>query len=184
MWKLLDGRTVKTPNKNRMFIIDDVQHPETNLLHWDDKTLAEYGIKRFVEIRFDEINYRSTGYTDVEADGTVTRTHTIEPRNAIDDLKKTMILKVRTEASALIEPTTWFQIRALDEPLTEPVPENVLNYRIAIRAVCDTIEGTIKALATHAEVIAFTWADQWPDPVDPTEPIKIKVAATSLLQEV
>lgn len=176
MWILPDGRTIKTPNRNRMFKIDDTQHPEINLLFWDDEVLAKHGIKRFVEIPFDEKNYRSTGYTDVEADGTVTRTHTIEPRNAIDDLKKALILRVRDEAAALISPTTWFQIRALDEPLTKPMPETVLNYRIAIRAVAETIEGKIKALATHAEVIAFTWADQWPDPVDPTEPVIIREA--------
>ena len=176
MWILPDNRTIKTPNRNRMFIIDDVQHPETNLLLWDDKTLTEYGIKRFVEIRFDEINYRSTGYSDVEIDGTITRTHTLEPRNNLDDLKKALILRVRAEARALIEPTTWFQIRALDEPLTEPMPENVLNYRVAIRAICDTIEGTIKALKTYEEVIAFTWGDQWPAAVDPTEPVVIREA--------
>jgi hypothetical protein len=175
MWILPDNRTIKTPSRGRMMIIDDVQHPETNLLHWDDETLAKYGIKRFVEKRYDQKHYRSTGYQDEEIDGVITRIHKIEPRNAIDDLKKQMILQVRDEARALIEPTTWYQERAIDEA-TKPMPSRVLNFRIAVRAVCETIEDTIKALATYEEVIAYTWADQWPEPVDPNEPVEITAA--------
>ena len=173
MWILPDGRTIKTPSRNRMMIIDDVQHPEINLLHWDDKTLAEYGIKRFVEKRYDQKHYRSTGYQDEEIDGVVTRIHKIEPRHVLDILKKELILQARDEARTLIEPTTWYQERAIDEE-TKPMPSRVLNYRKAIRAVCETIEDTIKALETYEEVITYTWADQWPEPVDPNEPIEIR----------
>lgn len=176
MWILPDNRTIKTPSRGRMMIIDDVQHPETNLLHWDDKTLAEYGIKRFVEKRYDQKNYRSTGYQDEEIDGVITRIHKIEPMHEIDELKTQMILQVRDEARALIEPTTWYQERAIDEA-TKPMPSRVLNYRKAIRAVCETIEDTIKALETYEEVIAFTWDDQWPEPVDPHEPVEITSTA-------
>jgi len=159
-----------------MFIVDDVQHPETNLLLWDDKTLAEYGIKRFIEKRYDQKHFRSTGYQDEEIDGVITRTHQIEPRHDIDDLKKEMILRARNEARALIEPTTWYQERELDDSAM-PMPSRVLNYRKAIRAVCETIEDTIKTLVTYEEVIAYTWAGQWPDPVDPNEPVEITMAA-------
>lgn len=176
MWTLPDNRTIKTANRNRMFIIDDVQHPETNLLLWDDKTLAEYGIKRFVEKRYDQKHYRSTGYQDEEIDGVITRIHKIEPIHEIDDLKKELILQARDEARTLIEPTTWYQERELDDS-AKPMPSRVLNYRKAIRAVCETIEDTIKALETYDEVIAYTWADQWPEPVDPYEPVEITKAA-------
>ena len=172
MWKLPGGKTIKNPSRNRMMIIDDVQHPETNLLHWDDEALAEYGIKRFVEKRHDQKNYRSTGYQDEEIDGVITRIHRIEPRHEMDDLKKEMILRVRDEARTLIEPTTWYQERELDDS-AKPMPSRVLNYRKAIRAVCETIEDTIKALETYEEVIAYTWADQWPEPVEITEAARV-----------
>ena len=170
MWKLPDGRIIRTPDRKRMFIIDNVQHPQSNLLYWDDATLAEYGILRFIEIPYDQVNYRSTGFNDVEARGTITRTHTIEPKIPLDDMKKALILRVRREASGLIEPTNWYQTRELDEG-SKPMPTRVLNYRIAIRAVCNTIEESIKALTTVQEILDFTWSDEWPDEVDPDEPI-------------
>jgi hypothetical protein len=158
-------------------IIDDVQHPETNLLHWDAETLAQYGIKRFVEKRYDQKHYRSTGHQDEEVDGVITRIHQIEPRHEIDDLKKKLILQARSEAGSLIDPTNWYQVRAIDHA-AQPMPARILNYRRAIRAVCDTIEDTIKALETYEEVIAYTWADQWPEPVDPNDPVEIAGTAS------
>jgi len=175
MWKLPDGRIIKTADRKRMFTIGDVQHPQSNLLYWDDAALADLGILRFVEIPFDQVNYRSTGFNDVEADGVITRTHTTEPKEPLDEVKKKRIRQARTQASHLIEPTNWFQVRELDED-SKPMPRRVLNYRIAVRAVCNTIEENIKAFTTLDEVLTYNWDDQWPDPVDAEEPIIMSAA--------
>lgn len=178
MWKLPDGRIVKNPDRKRMFIIDGVQHPETNLLHWDDAALAALGILRFVEIKYDQANYRSLGHADVEADGVITRTHRTEPILTLDESKKIRIREARKQASALIEPTNWYQTRELDED-SKPMPRLVLNYRIAVRAVCNTVEETIKTFETLEEVLEYNWQDQWPEPVDPDDPIVMPAAATT-----
>lgn len=80
MWILPNNKIIKNPSTTKVFTINEINHPEVNLLYWDNDFLASLNIKRFVEVKYDSRTHRSINFTDVELDGVVTRTHTLELR--------------------------------------------------------------------------------------------------------
>jgi len=88
MWKLPDGRTIRSP---RSVTIDDINHPADIFFRWSIEELNAIGIYPFVEERYHSAYYRSIGFVDVITDGTMFRTHTLENRYTGSELKAKFI---------------------------------------------------------------------------------------------
>ena len=168
MWKLPDGKILKHVRKNKFFKIADINHPEINLQYWDDATLIGHGCYRYVEVKYDQKHYRSTGITEVIDGATITATHTLEPRMTLKGLQKDKIREARNVASSLIAPYNWFFWRWIDEP-SYSVPSEVKTYTGDVRDAVDLITDEVKALTTYQEVIDYTYNDKWPTNPPSTE---------------
>jgi len=73
---------------NKTLQIGDIRHPRTIFRLWSTEKLNAIGVAPYVEARFDQRNYVSTGNSDAYANGTVTTTHTTQ-------LKDVELLKTR-----------------------------------------------------------------------------------------
>ncbi len=173
MWELPDGRIIKHPQKGKTFTIDGVNHPEENLLHWDDETLKKYGILKLTEVPYDQKHYRSIGTTAKVVKGIKNISHTLEPVRTLKELKKKKILLVRSQVSSFLSSTKMYLERALDEPENYPVPDHIKSYRIAVRAKGIEIADAIKAINTYKNLIEYRWDDMWPEVIDTEEPINL-----------
>jgi hypothetical protein len=76
-WKLPDGNIINHPKSVE---IDDVKYASDIFRRWSKEELNAIGILLFDEVGYDSVWYISTGFEDVEADGTITRTHTTANR--------------------------------------------------------------------------------------------------------
>ena len=118
---------------------DQIQHP-ANWMLWDDATKAAKGLVWEDDpASFDGRFYWSAGVPkaldDVtEEDGTITK-----------GLKSNAIATVKAQAAGMLAPTDWYIVRKSET--NEAVPENVLQYRSAVRTASGTIEAAITAAA-------------------------------------
>lgn len=86
---------------NKNIQIGDVRYPRTIYRLWSTAELYTIGLAPFVEVRFDQKNYVSTGKSEVFENGTVTMTHTTELK-PIEKLKtdaKKNVINKRTEVA-------------------------------------------------------------------------------------
>ena len=76
MW-MINGQVIR----RKRHIVDGNGNKQRGaiLFQWTEEALAEVGIKRFSEVRFDKTTLRSTGYSDDEQLYEVIREHTTEP---------------------------------------------------------------------------------------------------------
>jgi hypothetical protein len=118
---------------------DGIQHP-SNWMMWDDATKAAKGLVWEDDpASFDGRFYWSAGVAkaldDVtEEDGTITK-----------GLKSNAIATVKAQAAGLLAPTDWYVVRKSETGAA--IPENVLQYRLDVRAASGTIEAAITAAA-------------------------------------
>jgi hypothetical protein len=85
MWMLPNGQIVNRP---KGVTIDNVIHPVDIFYKWSKEDLAKIGIKPFREVKFDGSNYASIGFDDNEVNGEIVRTHDLQPKQTINQLKK------------------------------------------------------------------------------------------------
>jgi hypothetical protein len=64
-----------------------------------------------------------------------------------------LIRQVKTYTSNILGQTSWMIERFNDPSSSKPVPQNVLDYRAATRALCNTYEAQINA-ATSVDDLA------------------------------
>lgn len=87
---------IGSPFRDNISVVDDEgnQYPRTIWKLWTTAELNALGYAPFTEKNFDQVNYRSTGTTDMYADGEVTRTHTTTLAKA-DVLKRRKLDKLK-----------------------------------------------------------------------------------------
>ena len=114
--------------------------------------LATYD--QFMELGFTQVIVAprpdSTYYvvTGPDLDGQYTAT----PRN-LDKLKENQVKKEKQIANEILSPTDWMVIRAMDVGVAvAAVPDNVSNFRSAIRGVCDARCNAIGSAVTVEEL--------------------------------
>lgn len=119
---------------------DQIQHP-ANWMVWSAEEKAAKGLvwEDDPDNSFDGRFYWSAGVPraldDVtEEDGTITK-----------GLKSNAIATVKAQAAGMLAPTDWYIVRKSET--NEAVPENVLQYRSAVRTASGTIEAAITAAA-------------------------------------
>jgi hypothetical protein len=149
MWYVEGIGLIKTP---RGITKNNVQHPRNIFKLWSKEELAAIGIK---PARFESVDYRyvNTGelnwdLSSEEAVGTYTTTD----KNA-DDLKASMIEKVRSLASSTLGHSDWYVIREIEGGTATPTEWTT--YRAAVRQASNTKETEIAALTDMDAVKSY-----------------------------
>jgi len=83
------------------------------------------------------------------------------PRD-LDQLKASAVQQCKQAAGTLLAATDWLVIR--QQETAEAIPQEVLDYRAAVRSTCNTREGELLATKTTEE-LAGLQLSEWP--VDP-----------------
>ncbi len=68
-------------------------------------------------------------------------------------LKKTWIARTKQTANNLLQNTDWYAVRQVETSLA--IPQNILDYRAAVRASSNSIETAINGCTTLDEFIAL-----------------------------
>jgi len=160
MWRLPDGRIINRPER---VVIDGETYSTSVFRNWSKAKLIAVGIHPFREIKYDQENYISTGFSDDTVDGVVTRTHTTIPKYNINNLKEMRIEVLHLQAKSHLERTDWYVVRKSE--LDTAIPAEVVTARAFIREHCNTVEAEINALETYDEVVDYTW--NWEAKDDP-----------------
>ena len=166
MWALIeDNAIVKIINNPKAMVIGDTRHSRNIFSsRWTDEEREAIGL---YEIVIDNSNKRDNAYyinTDQSfdfADGVATASFgsatakELDDRNATDDdgveLDPIVVIEglktqhksiIKSQASGLLEPTDWYNHKALDDE-TFTIPVNIKTYRANIRSTSNTMETAI-----------------------------------------
>jgi hypothetical protein len=164
MWYVEGIGLIKTP---RGLTLNGVQHPRNIFTLWTKQELAAIGIKP-ARIESVDQKYYDTGAITWNTSGDeAIGTYATTEKN-LDDLKTTLKNDVRAYASSVLTQSDWMSIRAADGGT--PVPAEWATYRTNVRAMSNTKESEIDALANLDAVKAYNNMDGWP--VSPDAPVE------------
>lgn len=87
-------------------------------------------------------------------------TYRVKLPPTIDEVRADKITSIKTEAYRLLLPTDWYIVRQSETG--QPVPDNILAYRQAVRDATDVAEQEIASLQTIEEIRAYqvVWPEQ------------------------
>ena len=159
-----DGSITKYISGNRGITIGDIQYPQNIFTLWSAAEREAIGIYEVVfdnSNKKDEAYYINTNQSFNFADGVVTASYgsatakELDDRNAtneageeldpvvvIDGLKTKHKKIIKKQASGLLEPTDWYNHKALDDD-TFTIPANITTYRANIRTRSNEMETDI-----------------------------------------
>ena len=166
MWALVEDNTItKIINNPKAMVIGEVRHSKNIFsFRWTNEEREAIGL---YEIVFDNSNkkdeeyYINTNQSFDYADGQVTASYgsatakELDDRNATDDdgeeLDPVVVIEglktkhkkiIKKQASGLLEPTDWYNHKALDDD-TFTIPANITTYRANIRTRSNEMETAI-----------------------------------------
>ena len=159
-----DGSITKYISGNRGITIGDIQYPQNIFTLWSAAEREAIGIYEVVfdnSNKKDEAYYINTNQSFNFADGVVTASYgsatakELDDRNATDDdgeeLDPVVVIEglktkhkkvIKKQASGLLEPTDWYNHKALDDD-TFTIPANITTYRANIRTRSNEMETAI-----------------------------------------
>ena len=159
-----DGSITKYISGNRVITIGDIQYPQNIFTLWSAAEREAIGIYEVVfdnSNKKDEAYYINTNQSFNFADGVVTASYgsatakELDDRNAtneageeldpvvvIEGLKTKHKKIIKKQASGLLEPTDWYNHKALDDD-TFTIPANITTYRANIRTRSNEMETAI-----------------------------------------
>ena len=185
MWALVeDNAIVKIINNPKAMVIGDVRHSKNIFsFRWTNEEREAIGLYEVVfdnSNKKDEAYYNNTNQSFDYADGQVTASYGSATAKSLDDVLFTAQdeidgkgiegelnargLKfnhkeiIKQQASGLLEPTDWYNHKALDDE-TFTIPANITTYRANVRTKSNTMETAIDnaadvdALATLYEYV-------------------------------
>ena len=186
MWALVEDNAItKIINKPRGMVIGDVRYSKNIFsFRWTNEEREAIGIYEIVfdnSNKKDESYYINTNQSFNYADGQVTASYgsatakLLEDRNEVneagepllDDKGNQVVTKglksqkkdiIKSQASGLLEPTDWYNHKALDDA-TFTIPANITTYRASVRTKSNEMETAIDnasdvdALATLYEYV-------------------------------
>ena len=186
MYAIVESNTVtKIINNPKALTIGDVQYPSKIFSLWSEAELKAIGIYEVVfdnSNKKDEEYYINTNQSFNYADGQVTASYgTATPKELADilwtqedsdngdlpddkevgDVKveglKTQHKRViKNQASGLLEPTDWYNHKALDDD-TYVIPANIKTYRANVRTRSNEMETAIDN-ASNVDALATLYA--------------------------
>ena len=151
MWYSPSHGLIKSP---RAITKDGIQHPRQIFRLWSKAELANIGFHPARLSVADHRYYNNSGeeynFDDATSEWVISYGST--PRN-IDDLKKSMKVKVEEIASRLLDKSDWMSIREYEGGTA--MPADWKTHRAAIRSESNTKEAEIDALADLDAVKAY-----------------------------
>ena len=170
MWALVEDNTiVKIINNPKAMVIGDVRHSRNIFsFRWTNEEREAIGLYEIVidnSNKRDESYYTNTNQSFDFADGAVTASFGSPTAKALDDvtdeegrvtsgLKTQHKERIKQQASGLLEPTDWYNHKALDDE-TFTIPANIKTYRANIRTASNDMEVLIDACGTVDELAAL-----------------------------
>ena len=170
MWALVEDNTiVKIINNPKAMVIGDVSHSKNIFsFRWTNEEREAIGLYEIVidnSNKRDESYYTNTNQSFDFADGAVTASFGSPTAKALDDvtdeegrvtsgLKTQHKERIKQQASGLLEPTDWYNHKALDDE-TFTIPANIKTYRANIRTASNDMEVLIDACSTVDELAAL-----------------------------
>ena len=166
MWALLEDNAItKIINNPKTMVIGDVRHSRNIFsFRWTNEEREAIGLYEIVidnSNKRDESYYTNTNQSFDFADGVATASFgsatakELDDRNAtdeageeldpvvvIDGLKTKHKRIIKNQASGLLEPTDWYNHKALDDE-TFTIPANITTYRTNVRTKSNTMETAI-----------------------------------------
>ena len=186
MWALVEDNTItKIINNPRGMVIGDVRHSRNIFSsRWTNEEREAIGIYEIVfdnSNKRDEAYYINTNQSFNFADGVATASYgsatakELDDRNEVDEAGEPLLddkgnqvvtkgLKsqkkniIKQQASGLLEPTDWYNHKALDDA-TFTIPANITTFRANVRTRSNEMETAIDnasdvdALATLYEYV-------------------------------
>ena len=182
MWALVeDNAIVKIINNPKAMVIGDTRHSRNIFSsRWTNEEREAIGLYEIVidnSNKRDEAYYNNTNQSFDFADGVATASFgsatakELDDRNGTDEdgeeLDPVVVIEglktkhkriIKQQASGLLEPTDWYNHKALDDE-TFTIPVNIKTYRANIRSTSNTMETAIDnaadvdALATLYEYV-------------------------------
>ena len=170
MWAIVaDGSITKIINNPKGMVIGDTRYSRNIFsFRWTNEEREAIGLYEVVfdnTNRKDEQYYNNTNQTFAFADGAVTASFGSPTAKALDDvtdeegrvtsgLKTQHKERIKQQASGLLEPTDWYNHKALDDE-TFTIPANIKTYRANIRTASNDMEVLIDACSTVDELAAL-----------------------------
>ena len=170
MWALVEDNTItKIINNPRGMVIGDVRHSRNIFsFRWTNEEREAIGIYEIVidnSNKKDEAYYINTNQSFNFADGVATASYgsatakELDDRNEVDEAGEPLLddkgnqvvtkgLKsqkkdiIKSQASGLLEPTDWYNHKALDDA-TFTIPANITTYRASVRTKSNEMETAI-----------------------------------------
>ena len=182
MWALVEDNAItKIINNPKAMVIGDVRHSRNIFsFRWTNEEREAIGIYEIVidnSNKRDEAYYNNTNQSFNFADGVATASYgtatakELDDRNGTDEdgeeLDPVVVIEglktkhkrvIKNQASGLLEPTDWYNHKALDDE-TFTIPANITTYRANVRTKSNTMETAIDnaadvdALATLYEYV-------------------------------
>jgi len=182
MWALVeDNSIVKIINNPKGMVIGDTRYSKNIFsFRWTNEEREAIGIYEIVidnSNKRDEAYYTNTNQSFNFADGVATASYgtatakELDDRNGTDEdgeeLDPVVVIEglktkhkrvIKNQASGLLEPTDWYNHKALDDE-TFTIPANITTYRANVRTKSNTMETAIDnaadvdALATLYEYV-------------------------------
>lgn len=126
-----------------------------NVKGWSDQEMKDNGLfDVIIDEDYDErIHNLGEIYWDTEA--TVFRKDKSNKTwdKSLSDLKEQAISNFKSRIGSELAKTDWYIIREMDNGVD--VPEDIVDARVALRELSDTVESEINALTTKAKVITY-----------------------------
>ena len=197
MWALVEDNAItKIINNPKAMVIGDVRHSRNIFsFRWTNEEREAIGIYEIVidnSNKKDEAYYNNTNQSFNFADGVATASFGSATAKELDDRNETnedgspmldadgnqVVTKglksqkkqiIKNQASGLLEPTDWYNHKALDDE-TFTIPANITTYRANIRSTSNTMETAIDN-ASDVDALAdlYVYTDgtrplgEWPE---------------------
>ncbi len=153
MWKLPDESIIISPKDIQ---VGDTKYSKQIFSRWSVTELNAIGVYPFSEETYNSNYYQSTGFTDNEVNGEITRTHTLQPSMTLNQLKKRLAFELKETAKDYL-----LRLRNNLEYLTEFDPSNTEevtawnDFKTALKGAYQTIQAEVTAITDFDEMVDY-----------------------------
>jgi len=120
---------------------------------WTIQEMNALGIYPYREVQYNGEYYTSTGVTEEVVAGEVIATHSTEPTYTVSGIREVRKAQAKMMAWDTLHPFDWYVIRKYEVDL--PLPQDVSDYRAAVRTAVVNVESAVNAINDYAELVAY-----------------------------
>ena len=145
MWsQVSDGQVIRILPNPVSLTVGDITYPKVIFTRWSKPELKDIGIYPYREISADRYQHSGTISYEVKSDEVV-GSYASPTDMDFEVLKANMLINANHSASALLARDDWMAIREVEGGTA--MPDNITDFREAIREESNNKETAIKALS-------------------------------------